>query len=146
MVGCHIAHDCVIRDGVIMANLATLAGHVEVEDDAVFGGFVALHQFSRVGRTVMVAAGTKLPRDAPPYSLVGGDPPRFVGLNRVGLKRIGMSPDTKKAIRRAYRLIFAKGVRLEQGLIRAESEFGEVPEVRHTIDFIRGSRRGIIRE
>lgn len=146
MVGSHIAHDCIIGNRIIMANLATLAGHVEVEDDAVFGGFVAMHQFCRVGRVVMAAAGTKMPRDAPPYSLVGGDPPRFVGLNRIGLKRTGMPEEAKKAIRKAYRLIFHKGVKLEEGVDRAESEFGQVEEVKHIIEFIRSSSRGIIRD
>ena len=146
MVGTHVAHDCIVGDRVIMANLATLAGHVVVEDDAVFGGFTGVHQYCRVGRVVMIAAMTKIVQDVPPYSLVGGEPPRFVGLNRVGLKRVGMDEEAKKALRQAYRIIFAKGVRLADGLARAEAELGATPEVRHVLDFIRGSQRGIIRE
>jgi UDP-N-acetylglucosamine acyltransferase len=145
MVGCHLAHDCLVGDRIIMANLATLAGHVEVGDDAVFGGFVGVHQRCRVGRVVMVAAMTKVVKDVPPYTLVGGDPPKFVGLNRVGLNRVGMGEDSKKALRKAYRMIFAKGVKLEQGLEKAESEFSGVAEVAYLLDFIRGSSRGIIR-
>jgi UDP-N-acetylglucosamine acyltransferase len=146
MVGTHIAHDCVVGDRVIMANLATLAGHVSVEDDAVFGGFTGVHQYCRVGRVVMIAAMTKIVQDVPPYSLVGGEPPKFVGLNRVGLKRVGMSEEVKKSLRQAYRIIFAKGEKLEQGLAKAEKELGGTAEVQHLLEFIRGSSRGIIRE
>lgn len=146
MVGCHLAHDCVIGDRVIMANLATLGGHVVVADDAVFGGLAAVHQHCRIGRVVMVAAMSKLVQDAPPYSLVGGEPPRFVGLNRVGLKRVGLSEEVRTALRKAYRLIFMKGVRLEQGLEKAETEFGEFSEVKNVIRFFKESHRGVIRE
>jgi len=146
MVGCHIAHDCVIGNRIIMANLATLAGHVQVEDDAVFGGFVGVHQRCRVGTTVMVAAMARIVKDIPPYSMVGGETPRFLGLNRVGLKRVGVPEQSRTALRRAYRIIFGKGVLLEDGLERAEKELGEVPEVAHLLEFIRGSERGIIRD
>lgn len=146
MVGTHIAHDCKVGNRIIMANLATLGGHVVVEDDAVLGGIVGVHQHCRVGATVMVAAMARIVKDVPPYSMVGGEPPRFLGLNRVGLKRVGMSEPAKKALRQAYRLIFAKGVRLEEGLDKAQNEFGGVAEVGHLIDFIRGSERGIVRD
>lgn len=145
MVGCHIAHDCILGDRIIMANLATVAGHVVVEDDAVFGGFVGVHQYCKVGRAVMIAAGTKSPKDITPFALVGGEPPRFVGLNRVGLKRIGLPEASRSALRKAYRLIFGKEG-LEKGLARAEAEFGTVPEVAHLLEFIRTSERGILRD
>lgn len=145
MVGSHIAHDCIIGNRIIMANLATLAGHVVVEDDAVFGGFVAVHQYCRIGTVVMIAAGTKLTKDVTPYALVGGEPPHFVGLNRVGLKRVGMSESARTALRKAYRTIFTKAASLEDGLAEALTEHGEVAEVRHLVEFIRGSERGIIR-
>jgi UDP-N-acetylglucosamine acyltransferase len=146
MVGTHIAHDCIVGDRVILANLATLAGHVVVEDDAVFGGFTGVHQYCRVGRVVMIAAMSKIVQDVPPYALVGGEPTRFVGLNRVGLKRVGMDEEAKKALRQAYRIIFSKGTRLADGLARAEQELGRTPEVSHVLEFIRGSKRGIVRE
>jgi UDP-N-acetylglucosamine acyltransferase len=146
MVGTHIAHDCMVGDRVITANLATLAGHVEVEDDAVFGGLTGVHQYVRIGRVAMIAAMSRISQDVPPYALVGGDPPRFLGLNRVGLKRVGMDEEAKKALRQAYRIIFSKGVKLADGLARAEQELGTIPEVSHVLEFIRGSKRGIIRE
>jgi len=146
MVGCHIAHDCVLGDRIIMANLASLAGHVVVEDDVVLGGFVGVHQYCRVGAVVMLAAMARVTKDVPPYSLVGGDPPRFLGLNRVGLKRVGMAEDSKKALRQAYRIIFSKSAHLDEGLENAEAELGEVAEVKHLIEFARSSERGLVRD
>jgi len=146
MVGCHLAHDCVVGDRVTMANLATLAGHVLVEDDAVMGGFAGAHQRCRVGRGAMVAAMSRMAQDVPPYAMVGGEPLRFVGLNRVGLKRLQLTEETKTALRRCYRIIFSPGVNLEDGLADAEKEYGDFPEVRHVVEFIRESKRGIIRD
>ena len=144
MLGCHVAHDCVVGDRVLMANLSTLAGHVAVDDDAVFGGFAAAHQHCRIGRVTMVAAGSKLAKDVPPYALIGDDPPVFAGLNRIGLKRVGITEETKIALRRAYRMIFgAKS--LAEGLAKAEAAFGGSAEVAHVIAFFRGSKRGVIR-
>jgi len=107
MVGCHLAHDCVVGDRVTMANLATLAGHVVVEDDAVLGGFAGAHQRCRVGRGAMVAAMSRMSQDAPPYAMVGGEPLKFIGLNRVGLKRLQLTEEAKTALRRCYRIIFS---------------------------------------
>ncbi len=146
MVSCHVAHDCRLGSRIVMANLCTLAGHVEVEDDAVFGGFVGVHQHCRVGSTVMVAAMARLAKDVPPYTIAGGEPPRFLGLNRVGLRRVGMEDEAKKALRKAYRVIFSKELSLEEGLAKAAEEYGGVAEVAHVIEFIRGSERGIVRD
>jgi UDP-N-acetylglucosamine acyltransferase len=144
MLGCHIAHDCLVGSRVIMANLSTLAGHVTVEDDVVFGGFAGVHQFCRVGCVAMVAAGAKLTKDVPPYALIGGDPPTFAGLNRVGLRRVGMGEKNKVELRRAYRVIFGEKS-LEDGLKKAEGSFAGVAEVQHVIEFFRGSTRGVTR-
>lgn len=146
MVGCHLAHDCLVGDRVTMANLATLAGHVVVEDDVVLGGFAGAHQRCRVGRGAMVAAMSRMTQDAPPYSVVGGEPVRWVGLNRVGLKRLQLSEQAKTALRRCYRIIFSPGANLEEGLADAEKEYGDFPEVQHVVRFIRESKRGIIRD
>ncbi len=146
MIGSHIAHDCVLGDRIILANLGTVAGHVIIEDDVVFGGFVGVHQYCRVGRVAMLAAGTKAKKDVTPYSLVGGEPPRFVGLNRVGLDRVDMTKESRTAVRKAYRLIFKKGESLEDGLNRADNEYGQSADVAHLISFIRESERGVIRD
>jgi len=146
MIGSHIAHDCVLGDRIILANLGTVAGHVIIEDDVVFGGFVGVHQFCRVGKVAMIAAGTKATKDVPPFAIVGGEPPKFVGLNRVGLRRVNMPEESRTAVRKAYRTIFKKGEGLEDGLAKTEKEFGEVAEVGHLVRFIRESSRGVIRD
>jgi UDP-N-acetylglucosamine acyltransferase len=145
MVGCHVAHDCILGNCIIMANQAQLAGHVEVEDYAVFGGLSGVHQYARVGESAMVAALAGVSLDAPPFSMVGGQRARLIGLNRVGLKRRGFSIDTIHAIREAYRIIFQSGKLLKEALGQAEQELGEVPEVGHLIEFIRRSERGVLR-
>ncbi len=145
MVGCHIAHDCVLGNGIIMANQAQLAGHVLVEDYAVFGGLTGVHQYARVGECAMVAALSGVSLDAPPFSLVGGERARLIGLNRIGLKRKEVPPDTVQAIRRAYRMIFHSGKLLKEALEKTDAELGDVPEVKHLIQFIRTSERGVLR-
>ncbi len=146
MVGCHLAHDCTVGDRVVMANLTSLSGHVQVEDDAVIGGMVGVHQHCKVGTAVMVAGMARIVKDVPPYSMVGGEPPRFLGLNRVGLKRTGVQEGAKRDLRRAYRFMFEKGVLLEHGIERAEKELGGTEEVARLIRFVRESERGIIRD
>jgi UDP-N-acetylglucosamine acyltransferase len=145
MVGCHIAHDCVVASHVMMANQAQLAGHVLVEDHAVVGGLAGMHQYCRIGRGAMLAALSGAAMDVPPWSLVGGERARFVGLNRVGIKRVGLSQETANALRLAYRTIFRSGLKLEEALEEAAEEFGGDPEVAHLIEFVRASQRGVIR-
>jgi UDP-N-acetylglucosamine acyltransferase len=145
MIGCHVAHDCVLGNHVLMANQALLAGHVILEDHAVLGGLSGVHQYCRVGRGAMLAAISGAPMDVPPWSLVAGDRARFIGLNRVGIKRVGLSPETAHALRRAYRTIFRSHLKLEEALVEAQEEFGADPEVAHLLEFIRTSQRGVIR-
>ena len=145
MALCHVAHDCILKDNIIMANSVQLAGHITVEDHVVFGGLAGVHQYCRVGRCSMVAGISRVPMDVPPFSLVGGSPARFVGLNRVGLRRIGLPRETTHALRQAYKIIFRSGKLLEEGLKQAQTEYGSVPEVAHVLEFIRGSQRGVIR-
>lgn len=145
MVGCHVAHDCVLGNRIIMANQALLAGHVLLEDHVVLGGISGVHQYCRVGRGAMLAAISGAPMDVAPWSLVAGDRARFIGLNRIGMKRVGLATETVNALRRAYRVIFRSGLRLEEGLEQAQAEFGADPEVAHLLEFIRGSKRGVIR-
>jgi UDP-N-acetylglucosamine acyltransferase len=145
MVGCHIAHDCKLGNGITMANQAQLAGHVRVEDHAVFGGLTGVHQYARVGECAMVAALSGVSLDAPPFSLVGGERARLIGLNRIGLKRREVPSETIQAIRRAYRIIFQSAKLLKDALEQTEAELGDVPEVKHLIQFIRTSERGVLR-
>ena len=145
MVGCHIAHDCVIGNSVIMANYVQLAGHVRVFDNAVFGGVSAVHQHCRIGKGVMVGGMSGLEMDAPPYSLVAGARARFVSLNLIGLKRMGMDENKIQALKKAYRIIQMSGLLLKDALKKVEDELGEFKEVMEVVEFFKTSKRGVMR-
>ncbi len=141
----HVAHDCQIGSHCVLASYSALAGHVVVEDFAVFGAMTGVHQHVRIGESAFTGASSMISKDAPPFSRVAGDRARFVGLNRVGIERRGFSPATIAALKHAFHLLFQSKLRLEQALARAEEESGEVPEVRRLLAFLRSSERGFIR-
>ncbi len=141
----HVAHDCRLGNQVILANGATLAGHVEIDDFAILGGLCAVHQFTRVGAHVMISGGSMVAQDVPPFSIAQGDRAKTVGINQVGLKRRGFSEETIRAIKQAYKLVFRSGLKLEAALEEIAATLGGYPEVIHYADFIRGSARGIAR-
>jgi UDP-N-acetylglucosamine acyltransferase len=141
----HVAHDCVVHNNVIMANGATLAGHVEVEDASILGGLVAIHQFCRIGCNTMISGGAMVTQDIPPYTVAQGDRARTVGLNLIGLKRRGFAEETIRGIKRAYRLIFRNGLRLEEAIQRIAEEIDSTAELDHFVRFIKESQRGIAR-
>lgn len=145
MAYAHVAHDCVVGDHVILANAATLAGHVEVADFAILGGLSAVHQFCRVGAHVMASGGSMITQDVVPYTIVQGDRAKTVGLNLVGLKRRGFAADVLQGIKQAYRLVFRSGLPLEEALGRIESELETTAELALFVDFIRKSERGLAR-
>jgi UDP-N-acetylglucosamine acyltransferase len=145
MVGVHVAHDCVIGNQVIMANNATLGGHVVVGDYAVFGGLSAVHQFVRIGQHAMIGGVTGVERDVIPYGSVVGDRARLVGLNIIGMQRRGFSRDEVQALRTAYQMLFGddSGTFAERRAA-VESRFPDVRSVRDVLDFIRTeSPRGL---
>ncbi|NKN33447.1 acyl-ACP--UDP-N-acetylglucosamine O-acyltransferase [Marichromatium bheemlicum] len=141
----HVAHDCRIGNDVIMANAASLGGHVEVQDWAILGGFTIVHQFSRLGAHSFCAMGTVLGRDVPPYVTVGGHPAAPHGINSEGLRRRGFEAAAIQAIKRAYRTLYLAGLRREEALERIAAMTTETPELRPLIDFIAASARGIVR-
>lgn len=145
MNGVHIAHDCRVGDHTILASFVALAGHVLVEDYAVLGGYVGVHQFVRIGESVMAAANAKISQDAVPFSLVAGDRARLAGINSVGLRRRGMAPEAIASIKRAFQILFHSKLRLEVAMARVEQEIEDSPEVRRLLDFLRKSERGICR-
>lgn len=145
MNGVHVAHDCQIGSHTIIASFSGLAGHVAVDDYAVLGAYTGVHQFCRVGESVMCAGNAKLSLDAPPFSMVAGDRARFVGINAVGMKRRGLSAETIAAVKRAYHLLFASKLRLEPALTRVREELGDSPEVTRLVRFIEKSERGFCR-
>ncbi len=142
----HVAHDCRVHNRIVMANAATLAGHVEVEDQAILGGLVAVHQFCRIGAHAMISGGAMVNQDIPPYCIAQGDRARTVGINLVGLKRRGFSEAATRAIRNAYKIIFLGKMRLEEALQQAELQYGQLPEAAAFIAFIRASKRGVPRK
>ncbi len=141
----HVAHDCVVGNRVILANGATLAGHVQVDDFAILGGLSAVHQFTRVGAHVMVSGGSMVAQDIPPYTIAQGDRAKTVGLNLVGLKRRGFSEEAMRSIKQAYKIIFRSGLRQEEALQKIAAELVAGPELAVFVDFIKNSQRGVAR-
>ncbi len=145
MAYCHVAHDCCIGDQVVMANAATLAGHVSVEDHAILGGLSAVHQFARVGAHAILGGGTMAPLDIPPYMMAAGNHASLHGINVRGLARRGVSRETILQIKRAYRILFRSGQRLEDAMDEVLQRGLNAAEIKHLLDFIRASKRGITR-
>ena len=143
MAYCHVAHDCVVGDRVIMANNATLAGHIVVEDDVILGGLTGVHQFVRIGRMSILGGYTKAVKDVPPYMMADGDPLKVYGPNKVGLERHGVSPEAQQALKQAYKIVFRTDLRVAEALARIEAELAPTPEIRNFVEFIRNSERGI---
>jgi UDP-N-acetylglucosamine acyltransferase len=142
----HVAHDCHVGDGTIFANNATLAGHVEVGDFSTIGAFTAVHQFCRVGDHAFIGGGSICTQDVLPFvKTVGNRPAKTYGINHIGLERKGFPKETIEALQRAYRILTRQKLRLEEALMKMESDLGFFAEVRYFAEFIRGSKRGIIR-
>ena len=144
MAYCHIAHNCELGNRVIMANNAMLAGHVIVEDFAIIGGMTPIHQFSRIGTHAMVGGFSRIPSDIPPYTIGGGIPYKFGGINLIGLKRHSFPLSVRKELSKAFKITYRSGLHLEEALKRIELEVEPIPEVRHWLDFCRTSRRGLL--
>ncbi len=145
MAYCHVAHDCVIGNRVIMANGSTLAGHITVEDHVILGGLSAVHQFVRLGESAMLSGGAMVGQDVAPYTIAAGDRARMRGLNLVGLRRRGFSAETIAILKRAYRLLVFSKLRIADALARIRTELPATPEVRHFVEFIERSERGVCR-
>ena len=141
----HVAHDCFVGDKVIMANGVQLGGHVTVEDNAVLGGLVAVHQFCNVGRHSMVGGCKGVVKDVPPYVLAAGEPVSFKGLNVTGLKRRGFSSEVIRELRNCYRIIYRSGLNTSQALEKLSQMEHIGEEVKAVIGFFRASERGVIR-
>ena len=145
MAYAHVGHDCVLGDDVIVSSQAGLAGHVEVEERVVIGGQAGIHQYVRIGRYAMVSACSAVTQDIPPFMMAHGNRARCYGLNTVGLRRNGVSEQTVRRLKQAYRLIFHSKLNTSQALERVATEVGSCPEVEHLIHFIKTSSRGIAR-
>ena len=141
----HIAHDCKTGRKVILANNATLAGHIVIEDYVTVGGLVAIHQFVRIGNYAYIGGKSAVVKDIPPYVIAAGDRAKLHGLNSVGLKRHEFSQETLSSLKKAYRIIFRIGLTLNEAIERVKAEVEQVPEVDDMIRFIKSSERGITR-
>ncbi len=141
----HVAHDCVIGDNVIMANGASLAGHVHLNSHAILGGFTLVHQFTQVGQYSFAAMGSAITQDIPPFVMVGGKPTRPHGINSVGMERKGISPEDIRLIRNAYKIIYKMNLRLEDAIEKIEEMAGESQHVSDLVSFLRNVTRGILR-
>jgi UDP-N-acetylglucosamine acyltransferase len=140
----HIAHDCRLGNNVILANYAALSGHVEVEDRAFLSGFTGVHQFVRIGTMSLTGGVAKIAQDILPYTMVDGNPPGLYGLNRIGLKRNGVPPEVRDAMKQTVRIVMKVGNR--QKIIEALSvlEIARLPEIAHFIEFMKNSKRGFV--
>ncbi len=145
MAYCHVAHDCVLNNNIIMSNAVQLAGEVEVDDFAIIGGGSLVHQFSLIGKHVMIQGGSIVNKDIPPYSMVGRQPITFEGVNSVGLSRRGFSREQVYAIQDVYRMLYNSGLNISDALAKVEAELPASPERDAIVTFVRNSSRGIVR-
>jgi UDP-N-acetylglucosamine acyltransferase len=140
---CHIAHNVALGDHIIMSNVATLAGHITVEDRAVIGGLAAVHQFCRIGTMSIIGGCSKVVQDVPPYMLADGNPATTRTINKVGLERNGVSEEAQAALKQAYKILFREGLTIPNALSRIETDLPPLAELRRLVDFARASERGI---
>jgi UDP-N-acetylglucosamine acyltransferase len=145
MVGSHVAHDCRVGHRVILTNNVLLGGHVQVGDRAMVGGAVAVHQHCRIGRLAMIAGCARVVQDVPPFVMTDGETALIVGLNKIGLKRSGMSDEEILTIKRAYRSAYRQGLPFEEMIAALEREFLTGPATEFA-EFFRGGKRGFVQE
>ncbi len=149
MAYCHVAHDCIMHDHVIMSNVATLAGHVEVGSYANLSGLVAVHQFCRIGSYAYIGGMSGVSLDIPPYVILTGtrNRMRIAGVNKIGMRRNGLSREAINSVDGAFRIIFRSSpqVLVKEALAQAVQEFPNSPEVHVMVDFFRNSKRGVVK-
>lgn len=141
----HVAHDCVIGDNVIMANAASLGGHVDVQDWAILGGFSIVHQFCQIGAHSFSAMGSVIAKDVPPYLTIGGHPAVPRGINAEGLRRRQFAPETIAALRRAYRLLYLANLKLADAVTQIRELAQAHPDLEALVNFVADSNRSIVR-
>ena len=145
MAYCHVAHDCLLHDHIIMSNATQLAGEVVVEDWAIIGGGSLVHQFSHIGAHVMIQGGSKVNKDVPPYIIAAREPISYCGINSVGLNRRAFTQEQITAIQNVYRLIYLSGLNVSQAIAQVEETLPPSTERDLILDFVKGSPRGIVR-
>jgi len=144
MAYAHVAHDCIIGDNVILANSVNLAGHVTIEDFAILGGILPVHQFVRIGRHCMVGGGFRVPKDVPPYILAAGHPLAYAGLNSIGLRRRGFTSDVIDELKQVYKHLFQSSMNTTQAIDYIEKNMTMSEPVQLVVDFVKKSKRGLL--
>ncbi|MGC1401719.1 MAG: acyl-ACP--UDP-N-acetylglucosamine O-acyltransferase [Thermodesulfobacteriota bacterium] len=142
----HVAHDCHLGNGIVMANVATLGGHVVLEDYCFIGGLSAVHQFVRVGAHAYIGGKTGIVQDIPPYVIASGERAKLYGLNIIGLTRHAFSNEVIMALKKTYQIVIRSHLTIQEAIIRVEKEIPPFPEVNRFLEFIRNSQRGITRK
>lgn len=145
MAYAHVAHDCILGNFVTLANVATLAGHVIVEERAIIGGLSAVHQFVRIGTLSIVGGCSKVVQDVPPYMMADGHPAQVQGINSVGLDRAGVPKEEKASIKKAYKILFRSGLSVKSAMARIQDEISLTPLIETLLYFLKDSKRGIPR-
>ena len=141
----HVAHDCIIKNDVILANAASLGGHVHIGNNVILGGFSIVHQFCHLGDHCFSAMGSAITKDVPPFVMVGGRPTKPHGINSVGLDRRGFSQDEILQIKRAYKVLYKSGLKLSEAISKLAEVAKEQPELNAMVDFLKNSSRSILR-
>ena len=145
MAYAHIAHDCVLGDHIIMANVVTLGGHTRVGDHVNFGGLAAAHQFVRIGAYAFIGGACGMAQDIPPFMIAAGSRAKLFGINQIGLSRNGFDKETVAGLKKAYRIIWRKNRRFSKGVTQVRDEIESFPELEDLLGFLEGSKRGIVR-
>lgn len=145
MAQAHVAHDCQLGSDIIMANAATLAGHVEIADRANVGAYSGIHQFCRVGKEAFIGGYSVVVKDAPPFAIIQGNHAKCFGLNRVGMKRRGYSKETIEKLHHAYHLLLSAKLNTTQAVDRMKEEISGCAEVDMLVEFIESSKRGVVK-
>lgn len=145
MAYCHVAHNCLLKNNIVLANGTNLAGHVVIEDYAVVGGLTGVHQFTHIGAHSMIGGASAVNKDVPPYVTASGNHAKLYGLNMIGMKRRGFSDEVQQALKDSYRIIFRSSLLLSVAVDQVRKNVPDFAEVRHFLDFIQQSKRGVCR-
>lgn len=145
MAYCHVAHDCILHDHIIMSNATQLAGEVEVDDYAIIGGGTLVHQFTHIGGHVMIQGGSRVNKDVPPFVIVAREPIAYCGINSVGLNRRGFTIERVHVIQDVYRLLYQNGLNTTQALDQIEATIPVSADRDLIVAFVKASIRGIVK-
>jgi UDP-N-acetylglucosamine acyltransferase len=145
MAYAHVAHDCVIGDNVILANGVQVAGHIEIDDYAILGGLTGIHQFSKIGKHVMISGISRVTLDVPPFIVAGKEPMKYQGLNVVGLRRRGFTAERISRIKEAYGILYSSPT-VKEAIKILRDKFGDDEDVTEIVNFVERSKRGIVRK